>query len=75
LVTAPAKTTDKRSFMGGTTQCEAIAPDVLAGIIRTAIERRLDEDAYAAVLKQEETTRARLNDRLRPLLLDFEGAP
>ena len=60
LPTAPAKPTDKRSFTGETVQCEAIPPDLLAGIIRDAIESRIDKAAYAAVLAEEEVTRERL---------------
>lgn len=41
LPTAPAKDTDRRAFAGDC-QAEAIAPDVLAGILRTAILERID---------------------------------
>ncbi len=68
LVTAPPKATDRRSFTGETVQCEAIPPDVLAGIIRDAIESRIDKATYAAVLAEEEVTRERLAERLLPLM-------
>jgi hypothetical protein len=60
LPTAPAKETDRRSFVGATTQVEAIPPDVLAGIISDAITTRLDREAYDAVLAKEERAKARL---------------
>jgi hypothetical protein len=70
LQTAPAKPTDKRSFRGETVQCEAIPPDVLAAIVKGAIEDRLDHDAYELVLAKEEMTREVLAAQLRPLLDD-----
>jgi hypothetical protein len=75
LLTAPPKPTDRRAFTGETVQCEAIPPDVLAGIIQAAIEARLDADAYAAVLAEEAETREFLSERLQPLLLDFGSEP
>ena len=63
--TAPAKETDKRAFEGETCQAEAIAPDDLAGIIREAIDERLDRDAYAEVLDREQAIRASLKQRRR----------
>ena len=70
LQTAPAKPTDKRSFEGETVQCEAIPPDVLAAIVKGAIEDRLNHDAYELVLAKEEMTRGVLAAQLRPLLDD-----
>ena len=67
---APAKPTDKRSFQGETVQCEAIPPDVLAAVVKGAIESRLDRDAYDLVLAKEEVTRGVLAAQLRPLLDD-----
>jgi hypothetical protein len=64
LPTAPAKSTDRRAFNGETCQAEAIAPDDLANILRTAIESRLDMDAYRAVLAREEEARRELLERL-----------
>ena len=64
LPTAPPKPTDKRRFTGDTVQCEAIAPDVLAGILRDAIEARRDRDAAADVLALEAEMRAALVAKL-----------
>jgi hypothetical protein len=75
LETAPAKPTDRRSFTGETVQCEAIPPDVLAGLIQEAIETRLDRGAFEAVLAREMTTREGLAKRLRPLLNDAGRRP
>lgn len=49
LPTSPAKTTDSRSakWNGGTCQLEALPPDLLAKIVRKAIERELDVDLLA----------------------------
>lgn len=76
LPTAPAKATDRRAFDGETVQAEAIRPDVLAGIVRQAIESRLDRAAYSAVLAEEETIRTRLMGELVPVLqaMDPDGA-
>jgi len=53
LPTSPPKPTDKRRFTGDTVQCEAIAPDVLSGILRDAITARRDYDAAAEVMALE----------------------
>jgi hypothetical protein len=68
LPTALAKETDRRSFEGETVQCEAIPPDVLARIVASAIEQRIDRAAYAAVLRQERDIRRALLPRLQTLL-------
>jgi hypothetical protein len=75
LPTAPAKETDRRSFDDTeTVQAEAIAPDVLAAIVRDAIDKRIDRDAYHDVLDHEEAARGRLIERLQPLLdEDWDG--
>ena len=65
LVTAPPKATDRRAFNGATCQAEAIPPDVLAEILRDAIETRVDRKALARVLKREKQTRSELRRRLR----------
>ena len=52
LETQVKKATDNRAFGSRTTrtcQAEAIAPDVLARIVREAIESRIDHKALAAV--------------------------
>ncbi len=71
----PAKPTDQRPFSGQTVRCEAIPPDELARIIRTAIEERLDQSAYGGVLAGEEVARLRLQEWLRPLLNGWSPAP
>jgi hypothetical protein len=53
LPTAPPKKTDRRAFRGQTCQAEALAPDVLAGILRDAIEHRIDRAVYERVLRRE----------------------
>jgi len=71
LATAPAKPTDRRTFTGETVQAEAIPPDVLAGIVRTTIEERLDHDAFAGVLAEEDRVRTTLRAELVPMLTRF----
>ena len=65
LETAPPKATDKRAFRGRTCQAEALAPDVLAGILRHAIEQRIDHRVLDRVLKRERRVRRDLLNRLR----------
>jgi hypothetical protein len=65
LPTAPAKDTDKRAFSGETCQAEAFAPDVLANIVRTAIEQRIDRRVYESVLRRERKARRDLLRQLR----------
>ena len=60
LPTAPPKASDNRAFEGQTCQAEALAPDVLANILRTAIRQRLDRRAYEQVLRQERKIRREL---------------
>ena len=64
LPTAPPKPTDKRRFTGDTVQCEAIAPDVLAGILRDAIEARRNAATAQLVLDRESDMRAALVAKL-----------
>ena len=61
----PHPPTDRRAFAGQTCQAEALAPDVLAGILRDAIEVRIDGRAYARVLARERSVRRDLLNRLR----------
>jgi hypothetical protein len=56
---------DNRAFTGATCQAEAIAPDVLAEIIRDAVAERLDQDAYDTVLTHELSIRDDLKGRLK----------
>lgn len=69
LPTAPPKASDHRAFSGDTCQAEALAPDVLARILREAIEARLDRAAFERVLRQE----ARERDRLVALIAGLAG--
>jgi hypothetical protein len=64
LETAPPKATDKRAFRGRTCQAEALAPDVLAGILCDAIEARIDGRTYARVLARERRVQRDLLNRL-----------
>jgi hypothetical protein len=70
LPTAPPKDTDKRAFSGQTCQAEALAPDVLAQILRSAIEQRIDRRIYQRVLNRERRVRREL---LRQLPGPAEG--
>ena len=67
LPTAPPKRTDNRSFVGLTTQAEAIPPRRLKEIVQAAILDRMDMDAYEEVLEQEREIRASLAERLENL--------
>jgi hypothetical protein len=64
LDTAPPKKTDNRAFSGRTCQAEALAPDVLANILRTAIEQRIDRRVHERVLKRERQVRRELLAKL-----------
>jgi hypothetical protein len=64
LPTAPPKAGDKRAFRGRTCQAEALAPNVLADILRTAIEQRIDRRVYDRVLRRERAVRRDLVRRL-----------
>jgi hypothetical protein len=64
LATAPPKPTDNRAFRGVTCQAEALAPDVLANILRTAIEQRINRRAYERVLRRERQIRRELSEKL-----------
>jgi len=64
LPTAPPK--DNRAFSGETCQAEALSPDVLANILRSAIEERVDQRVLDCVLQQERRIRRELSKR-------FEG--
>src|SRR5262249_51363062 len=63
LPTAPPKATDNRAFDGQTCQAEALAPDVLANILRTAIEQRIDQRVLDRVMRHEQRIRRKLITR------------
>lgn len=62
LPTAPPKRSDSRShsWAGETCQLEALPPDVLATLVRGAIEDNIDETTYRIVLDAERQQRAQL---------------
>ncbi|MEV1040551.1 hypothetical protein AB0J01_28460 [Streptomyces sp. NPDC050204] len=66
LPTAPPKPSDHRSFSGtATTQAEALPPDVLADVVRVAIEQHRNPTAHRAALAREETERREIQNQLR----------
>jgi hypothetical protein len=65
--TAPPKATDNRAFEGETCQCDAILPDALADIVRTAITERIDMRAYNEVLRAEKAARRTFAAKLKDL--------
>ena len=68
LPTAPVKTTNTRSksWSGGTCQLEALPPNVIAGILRSAIERHIDHDQFVSDFKAEDEDRRIIRQRLLP---------
>lgn len=60
LPTEPAKQSDRRAFAGRTVQAEALAPDVLAGIVRRAIRAELDLELVQAAVDVEAEQRERV---------------
>jgi hypothetical protein len=64
LPTAPPKLTDARAFAGQTCQAEALAPDVLANILRDAIEARIDLRVLERVKRRERRIRRELIRKL-----------
>jgi len=66
LPTSPPKATDNRAFAGETCQAEALPPDVLADILRTAIEERVDRRVLDRVRRQEQRIRRELIERFTP---------
>ncbi|GAA4600909.1 hypothetical protein GCM10023195_01620 [Actinoallomurus liliacearum] len=65
LPTAPPKTTDRRSFSGtATTQAEALPPDILAAIVRAAIEVHRDPEVHRQALTREQGERRAIRQRL-----------
>ncbi|OEV09344.1 hypothetical protein AN218_22915 [Streptomyces nanshensis] len=75
LPTAPPKATDRRSFSGtATTQAEALPPDVLAAIVREAIEAHRDPTAHRQALAREAAQRRALHERLSRIDSEDPGA-
>lgn len=75
LPTAPAKTTDRRSFEGDTVQAEALPPDVLTGLVRLAVTERTDLALLQAVRQQEAEERARITEAFAVARAAVERAP
>lgn len=70
LPTAPPKTTDTRSASWGTETCqaEAMPPDLLAEVVREAIEAELDLAVWQATQDAEAAERAAIRERVDELL-------
>jgi hypothetical protein len=68
LPTAPPKPSDSRSrhWDGGTCQLEALAPDLLAQLVREAIAHELNLDSLAAQIVREDDDRLELWRGLPP---------
>ncbi|MFI5978886.1 hypothetical protein [Streptomyces sp. NPDC051452] len=65
LPTAPPKATDRRWFSGTTTtQAEALPPDVLASIVREAIEAHRDPALHRQALAREGAECRAIRERL-----------
>jgi hypothetical protein len=61
LETSAAKANDRRAFTGDTVQAEALPPDVLAAIVRQAVESEIDYEAYVQALDYERQQREQLS--------------
>lgn len=68
LPTAPAKTTDSRSkgWDGGTCQLEALPPNVIADILKQAIERRINWVQFNDDLQAQDQDRLMISGLLPP---------
>ncbi|MFI5753178.1 hypothetical protein ACIBBE_46965 [Streptomyces sp. NPDC051644] len=65
LPTAPPRATDRRPFSGtATTQAEAPPPDILAAIVREAIEAHRDPEVHRQALAREDAERRAICERL-----------
>jgi hypothetical protein len=64
LPTAPPKASDKRAFTGQTCQAEALSPDVLARIVRNAIESRININGLNHVKQRENQMQRQLLKQL-----------
>ena len=71
LPTAFPKTSDRRSFSADfTVQAEALPPNVLAGLVRNAIEQQLDMAALEQAKNDQQMLRADLQRRVATLLTE-----
>jgi hypothetical protein len=66
LPTAPPKPSDSRSakWAGETTQAEAMPPDLLQQVVRSAIRQHFDQDVLDDLLAREEAERELIGDRV-----------
>ncbi|MEW9920016.1 hypothetical protein AB2B41_10395 [Marimonas sp. MJW-29] len=71
LPMSPPKSTDSRSksWKGGTCQLEALPPDVIAGALNEAIERRIDRKQLIADLEAEDEDQ----QFVRSLMLELDS--
>ena len=70
LPTRPTKRTDTRAagFVGGSVEVDAIAPNMLRGIVRNAIEQHIDADELALTRSVEASERAQLTRMIGGIL-------
>lgn len=68
LPTAPPKSTDKRSFSGQTTQCEAIHPSELKRIVQNEIMEYIDMDIHEETLTLESEISEELAEKFKDLI-------
>lgn len=61
---APPKTTDPRSFSGTATTGRGRAPDILAAIVREAIEAHRDPEVHRQALAREQAECQAIRERL-----------
>jgi hypothetical protein len=74
LPTAPPKAGDRREFAHDfTVQAEALPPDVLAEVVREAIEERTDQDRLSAALHRQGEIREDLGARFRQLAEEYRA--
>ncbi|KIN72566.1 hypothetical protein [Sulfitobacter guttiformis] len=76
LPTAPAKSTDTRSknWEGGTCQLEALPPNVIAEILKTALWKHIDPEQYLADVEAQKVDREAITRLLLPAPQSGEGA-
>ncbi len=60
----PPKATDRRSFSGTATQAEALPPDILAAVVREAVEAHRDPVVHRRMLEREEVERRAIREHL-----------
>jgi hypothetical protein len=74
LPTAPPKPSDKRAFDHNfTVQCEALPPEVLSDMIKTAIEESIDLDTWEEAIQSQNELRQQLEAALRHTAENFNS--